>query len=114
MRNAELGRGESIRGGRKKDKEKRTKEKGKRLKVEGIRRKAHRARRSCEIRGFSCQLSAQPPAKSMAGLIKTVTYWESEISLKMLWERFPTAINSVEIPSKIVVGNHSHQELTLA
>jgi len=34
---------------------------------------------------------------------------EPETSLKILWERFSTAINSVEPTSLIVVKNHSHQ-----
>jgi hypothetical protein len=32
----------------------------------------------------------------------------SEHRLKKLWERFVTAINSVQLPSNIVVKNHSH------
>ena len=36
----------------------------------------------------------------------------SEHRLKKLWERFVTAMNSVGLPSEIVVKNHSHQALT--
>jgi hypothetical protein len=30
-----------------------------------------------------------------------------------LWERFPTAMDSAGLPAKIVVKNHSHQQVTL-
>jgi hypothetical protein len=39
-------------------------------------------------------------------------FLELENSLKMLWERFATAIKSVGPTSIIVVENHSHPALT--
>jgi hypothetical protein len=60
------------------------------------------------------KVSAPPLAKTTAGPSGDETFLVPEHSLKMLWERFPTAMNSVGPASVIVVKNHSHQALTSA
>jgi hypothetical protein len=45
-------------------------------------------------------------------LIEKETFLEPDNSLRILWERFLTAIYSVGSTSEIVVKNHSHQTLT--
>ncbi|UCD80389.1 MAG: hypothetical protein JSW26_02870 [Desulfobacterales bacterium] len=57
-------------------------------------------------------------------MIEDETLLAPEHSLKILWERFPTAMNSIGPPSDIVVAplekqwdaskNHSHPALTSA
>jgi K+-transporting ATPase A subunit len=66
------------------------------------------------ISGVRCQVSgvSDVAGREAAGLIEEETYWEPEKSFRMLWERFPTAINSVGPTHVIVVKNHSHQPLT--
>jgi hypothetical protein len=59
-------------------------------------------------------VSAQPPAKTTTDLIEKETYLEPDNSLRILWERFLTAIKSVGSTSVIVVKNHSHQPFTLS
>jgi hypothetical protein len=54
------------------------------------------------IEGFRCS----------ACLIENETFLVPEVGLKMMWERFLTAIQSAEQTFIIVVKNHSHQPLT--
>jgi hypothetical protein len=64
------------------------------------------------VSGVSAAAGRQKLYFRAASLIEDETFLEPENSFRMLWERFPTAMNSVGPPSKIVVGNHSHQALT--
>jgi hypothetical protein len=69
------------------------------------------------VSGFtSTPLAAKvyPSYGRAASLIEDETLLEPKNSLKMLWERFSTAMNSVVPTSVIVVKNHSHQALTSA
>jgi len=52
-----------------------------------------------------------PPLKGGQSKRKR-NFLEPENSLKMLWERFSTAIKSIGPTSIIVVENHSHPALT--
>jgi len=61
------------------------------------------------VSGFSDDVG-----RGAAGVIEDENFWVSGHSVKMLWERFSTAINLLGSPSKIVVENHSHQPLTSA
>jgi len=57
--------------------------------------------------------AAQPPAKTKSGLIKKRNYWRACSRVRWLWERFPTAMNSVMLSSEIAVNNHAHPPVTL-
>jgi hypothetical protein len=50
-----------------------------------------------------------PPIRT-AQFDRKRNFFEPEKSLKLLWERFPTAIKSVGPTSLVVVENHSHPE----
>jgi hypothetical protein len=57
-------------------------------------------------------VSAMPLVVERPSLIEDEIFWLPEGRLKISWERFPTAINSVGPTPVIVVGNHSHHALT--
>jgi hypothetical protein len=60
------------------------------------------------VSGVRFQVSAAPLAGS-GQFDRRGNFLVSEHRLKKLWEWFVTAMNSVGLPIKIVVKNHSHQ-----
>jgi hypothetical protein len=57
----------------------------------------------------AADLRSLSASRRAASLIKDENFFLSEHGFKMLWERFVTAMNSVGLPSKIVVARLEKQ-----